>query len=65
MKRLDDSQLIEKLQQGYERDDVPVYNPVVRVWEVKDAEGSSVGLFFGDYYARDTKRSGASYHASA
>lgn len=42
-----------------ERDDVPVYNPVVRVWEVKDASGASIGLFFGDYYARSTKRSGA------
>ena len=42
-----------------ERDDVPVYNPVVRVWEVKDAQGNSIGLFFGDYYARATKRSGA------
>jgi peptidyl-dipeptidase Dcp len=42
-----------------ERDDIPVYNPVVRVWEVKDAQGQSVGLFFGDYYARSTKRSGA------
>ncbi len=42
-----------------ERDDIPVYNPVVRVWEVKNAAGRSVGLFFGDYYARSTKRSGA------
>lgn len=42
-----------------ERTDIPVYNPVVRVWEVMDARGNSVGLFFGDYYARSTKRSGA------
>lgn len=42
-----------------ERKDIPVYNPLVRVWEVKDAQGNSVGLFFGDYYARSTKRSGA------
>lgn len=42
-----------------ERTDIPLYNPVVRVWEVKDAEDNSIGLFFGDYYARDTKRSGA------
>jgi peptidyl-dipeptidase Dcp len=42
-----------------ERNDIPVYNPVVRVWEVKDASGESIGLFFGDYYARSTKRSGA------
>lgn len=42
-----------------ERTDIPVYNDVVRVWEVKDANGNSIGLFFGDYYARSTKRSGA------
>ncbi len=42
-----------------ERKDIPVYNPVVRVWEVKDANNNSIGLFFGDYYARATKRSGA------
>ena len=42
-----------------ERDDIPVYNEVVRVWEVKDANDKSIGLFFGDYYARSTKRTGA------
>jgi peptidyl-dipeptidase Dcp len=42
-----------------ERTDIPAYNPVVRVWEVKDAQGETIGLFFGDYYARSTKRSGA------
>ena len=42
-----------------ERKDIPVYNPVVRVWEVKDANNQSIGLFFGDYYARPSKRSGA------
>ncbi len=42
-----------------ERKDIPVYNPIVRVWEVKDANNNSIGLFFGDYYARATKRSGA------
>ena len=42
-----------------ERSDIPVYNEVVRVWEVKDVKGESIGLFFGDYYARATKRSGA------
>lgn len=42
-----------------ERKDIPVYNPVVRVWEVKDASGQVIGLFYGDYYARSTKRSGA------
>lgn len=42
-----------------ERDDIPVYNDVVRVWEVNDADGNTIGLFYGDYYARDSKRSGA------
>ncbi|KZN70417.1 M3 family metallopeptidase [Pseudoalteromonas luteoviolacea] len=42
-----------------ERTDIPVYNPVVRVWEVQDKAGNAIGLFYGDYYARSTKRSGA------
>ncbi|HYC02923.1 MAG TPA: M3 family metallopeptidase [Azospirillaceae bacterium] len=42
-----------------ERKDVPVYNPDVRVWEVKDAAGKHVGLFYGDYFASKKKRSGA------
>ncbi|MCF2859158.1 M3 family metallopeptidase [Pseudoalteromonas sp. SMS1] len=42
-----------------ERTDIPVYNPVVRVWEVQDKAGKAIGLFYGDYYARSTKRSGA------
>ena len=42
-----------------ERTDIPVYNEVVRVWEVQDKAGNAIGLFFGGYYARATKRSGA------
>ncbi|MDB5558431.1 MAG: dcp [Enterovirga sp.] len=42
-----------------ERDDVPVYHPDVRAFEVKDREGRQVGLFLGDYFARPSKRSGA------
>ncbi len=42
-----------------ERKDVPVWHPDVRVWEVKDADGGHRGLFYGDYYARPSKRSGA------
>ena len=39
---------------------VPVFSPDVRVWEVKDkASGKYVGLFYGDYFARAIKRSGA------
>ena len=42
-----------------ERRDVPVYHPDVRAWEVTDADGRHVGLFYGDYFARPSKRSGA------
>ena len=39
--------------------DVPVWHPDVRVWEVKDAAGKHKALFYGDYFARSSKRSGA------
>ena len=39
--------------------DVPVFHPDVRVWEVADASGRHVGLWYFDPYARDGKRSGA------
>jgi peptidyl-dipeptidase Dcp len=39
--------------------DVPVWHPDVRVWRASDAEGRETGLFFGDYFARGSKRSGA------
>jgi peptidyl-dipeptidase Dcp len=42
-----------------ERRDVPVWHPDVRVWEVTGAGGRPVGLFFGDYFARTSKHSGA------
>ena len=39
---------------------VPAFHADVRVWEVKDkATGAYVGLFYGDYFARAGKRSGA------
>jgi peptidyl-dipeptidase Dcp len=38
---------------------VPVFHPDVRVWEVTGADGKLVGLFYGDYFARGIKRSGA------
>ena len=41
------------------RTDVPVWHPDVRVWETRDSGGQSLGLFFGDYFARPSKRSGA------
>jgi len=42
-----------------ERKDIPVWHPDVRVWEVKDAQGRHKALFYGDYFARPSKRSGA------
>jgi peptidyl-dipeptidase Dcp len=41
------------------RDGVPVWHDDVRVWEVRDAAGRHRGLFFGDYFARTSKHSGA------
>ena len=38
---------------------IPVYHPDVRVWEVTNAEGRHVGLWFFDPYARPGKNSGA------
>jgi len=40
-------------------DNVPVYHPDVRVWDVRAADGRHVGVFLGDYFARPSKRSGA------
>jgi peptidyl-dipeptidase Dcp len=42
-----------------ERKDIPVWHPDVRVWEVRDASGAHKALFYGDYFARSSKRSGA------
>jgi len=42
-----------------ERHDLPVYQEDVRVFEVIDADGSTLGLFLLDPYARPSKRGGA------
>ena len=42
-----------------ERPDLPVYHPDVRIWEIFDADGTALGLFLADYYARPSKRGGA------
>jgi peptidyl-dipeptidase Dcp len=42
-----------------ERTDLPVYHPDVRVFDVLDRDGSQIGLFYADYFKRDTKRGGA------
>lgn len=42
-----------------ERFDLPVYHPDVRVWEIFDADGQGMALFYGDFFARDSKSGGA------
>ncbi len=42
-----------------ERHDIPVYQPDVRVFEVFDKDGSSLALFYADYFKRDNKGGGA------
>ena len=42
-----------------ERHDLPVYHPEVRVFEVLDAAGSHIGLFYADFFRRDNKKGGA------
>lgn len=42
-----------------ERKDIPVYNPDVRVFEVFDADGSSLALWYADYFQRPSKSGGA------
>lgn len=41
------------------RDDLPVYHPDVRVYEIIDSDGEPMALFYTDYFARDNKRGGA------
>ncbi|HPR62952.1 MAG TPA: M3 family metallopeptidase [Thermoanaerobaculia bacterium] len=42
-----------------ERHDIPVYHPDVKTFEVKDADGSHIGILLTDYFPRDSKRGGA------
>src|SRR5206468_4801464 len=42
-----------------ERKDIPVYQPDVRVFEVFDADGKPLALYYGDYFARSNKSGGA------
>ena len=41
------------------RHDIQVYNPDVAVFEVQEADGKHIGIFYSDYFPRDGKRSGA------
>jgi peptidyl-dipeptidase Dcp len=42
-----------------ERHDLPVYHPDVRVFDVFDANGKQLALFYCDYFKRDNKNGGA------
>ena len=42
-----------------ERKDLLAYHPEARVFEVKNTDGSPVGLYIGDFFTRDSKRGGA------
>jgi peptidyl-dipeptidase Dcp len=42
-----------------ERHDIPVYQSDVRVFDVLDANGKPLALFYADYYKRDNKNGGA------
>lgn len=42
-----------------ERKDLPVYHPDVRVYDVQDADGRHLALFYADFFPRKSKRSGA------
>jgi len=41
------------------RADIPVYHPDVEVFEVKEADGTHVGILYTDYFPRPSKRGGA------
>ncbi|MCO4317349.1 M3 family metallopeptidase [Phyllobacterium sp. 21LDTY02-6] len=42
-----------------ERSGVPLWHPDVRVWQVFNPDGTERGVFLGDYFNRQSKRSGA------
>ena len=42
-----------------EQNDVPVYHEDVKVYEVKDVDGSHLALFYADFFPRASKRGGA------
>lgn len=42
-----------------ERTDIPKYHEDVQVYEVKEADGSHIGILYMDFFPRDSKRGGA------
>lgn len=45
--------------QFVKRDDIPVYHEDVEAWEILEADGTHVGIFYLDYFPRASKRGGA------
>ncbi|MGB5896068.1 MAG: M3 family metallopeptidase [Ignavibacteriaceae bacterium] len=41
------------------RDDISKYHPDVKTFEVKEADGSHIGILYTDYFPRESKRAGA------
>ncbi len=42
-----------------ERTDIPTYHPDVLVYELFEEDGTPLGLFYGDFFKRESKRGGA------
>ena len=42
-----------------ELNDIPVYHEDVKVYDVKDRDGSHLALFYADFFPRESKRGGA------
>ncbi len=42
-----------------QRNDIPVYHPEMKVYEVTDKDGKTLAIFYNDYFRRPTKRGGA------
>ena len=45
--------------QFVERTDIPKYHPDIRTFEVKEADGRHIGIYYVDYFPRPSKRGGA------
>lgn len=43
----------------HKREDIAIYHPDVEAWEVKDKDGSYLGLLYTDFHPRSSKQSGA------
>ncbi len=42
-----------------QRTDIPTYHPDVLVYELFEEDGTPLGLYYGDYFSRESKRGGA------